>query len=84
MARRKYIYHHFVNGKEVTKEEFLEQLAPYCSVVDCDFGGGLTIGHTDDKALQRRYDYYKCHPHHTTVYCDSNMSFHIGREEIKK
>ena len=71
MARRKFIYHHFVNSKEVTKEEFLKELEPYC--MRCD-----------TKLLQRRYDFYKCHPGTTRVYVSDNKSFNITREEIKK
>lgn len=85
MARRKFIYHHFVNSKEVTKEEFLKELEPYCMCCDTNYDNPLmNISYLDTKLLQRRYDFYKCHPGTTRVYVSDNKSFNITREEIKK
>lgn len=89
MARRKFIYHHFVDYKEVAKEEFLKALYPYCMRCDTHYDNPLmNISYLDTKLLQRKYDYFKCHPNTTMVYMDDerqkSKSFRIKREEIKK
>ena len=89
MARRKFIYHHFVNNKEVTKEEFLKALQPYGMRCDTNYDNPLlNISYLDTDLLKRRYDHYKCNPRHTTIYIDDeerkSTSFNIKREEIKK
>ncbi len=84
MSRRKWIYHHFVNGKEVSKEDFLKALYPYCMRCDTNYDNPLmNISYSDEKALKRKYDFYKCHPHHTTIYVEDKISFCIKREEKK-
>lgn len=82
--RRKWIYHHFVNNKEVTKEEFLDELQHYCMRCDTNYDNPLlNIGYVDTHLLKRKYDYHKCHPNTTTIYVNDNMSFRIKREERK-
>ena len=85
MAGRKFIYHHFVNNIEVSKEEFLKALQPYCMRCDTNYENPLlNISYLDTHMLKCRYDYYKCHPNTTMVYVSDNMSFNIKREEVKK
>jgi hypothetical protein len=86
MARKKYIYHHFVDCKEVTKEEFLKELQPYCMRCDTNYENPfLNISYLDTKLLQRKYNYHKCHPKTTMIYMDDerqkSKSFRIKREE---
>ena len=84
MARRKWIYHHFVNGKEVTKDEFLKALYPYCMRCDTHYDNPLmNISYLDTRLLKRKYEYYKRHPHTTELFIEDNMSFRITREEKK-
>lgn len=90
MARRKFIYHHFVDYKEVTKEEFLKELQPYCVRCDTNYDNPLlNISYLDTKLLQRKYDYFKRHPNATMSYMDMDderqnfKSFKIKREEKK-
>lgn len=89
MARKKYIYHHFVNCKEVTKDEFLKALYPMCMRCDTNYDNPLlNISYLDTDLLKRKYDRFKCHPHSMTIYIDddneTSTSFKITREEIKK
>ena len=81
MARNKWIYHHFVNNKEVTKEEFIKVLEQYCYKCDTNFDNPcLNISYLDTHLLKRKYDYFKCHPHHATIYVEDNITLCIRRE----
>lgn len=89
MARKKYIYHHFVNGKEVSKDEFIKALQPYCLYCDTNYENPLlNISFLDTKLLQRKYNYHKTHPNYMRIFIDDtereSVSFRIKREEIAK
>ena len=79
--RNRYIYHHFINGKEVSKEEFINQLNMVCVRCDTDYDNPLlNISYTDTELVKKKYDFFKCHPNNTTIYVDYNISFNIRRE----
>ena len=81
MARNKYIYHHFVNGVETTKEDFIKHLEKVC--VRCDTNDDnpfLNISYLDTDLVRRRYDYFKCHSRTTVHYVGKKLSLQIKRE----
>lgn len=88
MYRKRYIYHHFFNNKEVSKEEFLEELSKHCMRCDTNFKNPLmNIYYLDTKELQRKYNYLKLHPRTTQIYINDNKglsnSFNIKRDLIQ-
>lgn len=89
MARRKFIYHHFVNYKEVTKSEFINALNRTFVRCDTNYDNPLlNISYTDTEVVKRKYNYYKAHPNTTELIINENnpksdISFRIRREEVK-
>jgi hypothetical protein len=86
MARKKYIYHHLVNNKEVSKDDFIKALQPHCMRCDTNYENPLwNVYYLDTYLLKRKYNYHKTHPHYTTVYIgdkNKSTSFRIKREEV--
>lgn len=81
MARNKYIYHHFFNGKEVSKEDFIKELEKICERCDTNYDNPLlNISYVDYKMVKRKYDSMKCHPRTIVYYINRGISFCIERE----